>query len=207
MSDPNGYLIKQFNGHIDEVTVSNTARSADWIKTCYNNQSDTTIGEGYFIKSQGNEKNVCTFFYRRALVIDHTKVAGTSGTLPETGFPVLINISGDWLKTTAVDPTNGCIEDEDGDDIIFRASNGKTGLYHEIEDYDGTNGTLVAWVRVDSLSKETDTTIYMYYGNECITDPSEDPENVGPKLRRCVASIRRAGRYRGCGYLQGFHLI
>lgn len=29
-----------FNGTIDEVRISNTARSADWIKTCYNNQSD-----------------------------------------------------------------------------------------------------------------------------------------------------------------------
>jgi len=29
-----------FNGIIDEVRVSNTARTADWIKTCYNNQGD-----------------------------------------------------------------------------------------------------------------------------------------------------------------------
>ncbi|MGA1867666.1 MAG: DUF2341 domain-containing protein [bacterium] len=164
---------------IDEVRFSSKARDVDWIKTCYNNQSDTTIGEGYFIKSLGNEKTICTFFYRRAIAMDHTKVGmDNSGELPATGFPVLIDISGDWLKTTAEDPVNGCIEDADGDDIIFRASNGKTGLYHEIEDYDGSNGTLVAWVRVNSLSKETDTTIYMYYGNACITDPTEEPEEV-----------------------------
>jgi len=34
-SSPAGY----FDGIIDEVRISNIARSADWIKTCYNNQS------------------------------------------------------------------------------------------------------------------------------------------------------------------------
>jgi len=32
-----------FDGTIDEVRISETARSADWIKTCYNNQSDTGV--------------------------------------------------------------------------------------------------------------------------------------------------------------------
>ena len=43
------------NARIDEARISNTARSADWIKTSYNNQSDTTIGSGYFVKSLGPE--------------------------------------------------------------------------------------------------------------------------------------------------------
>ena len=121
----------------------------------------------------------CKFEYRRPIVIDHTKVGvDDSGTLPATGFPVLISLTGNWLKTTLVDATNGRIENANGYDIIFRESDGVTGLYHEIESYDGTNGTLVAWVRVDSLSKAADTTIYMYYGNACITSPTEDPANV-----------------------------
>jgi hypothetical protein len=168
-----------FDGYLDEVRVSNTARDADWIKTCYNNQSDTTIGEGYFINSLSSEAAACKFLYRRPIVIDHTKVGtDNSGTLPSTGFPVLVSLSGNWLKTTATDPTNGRIESSNGYDIVFRESDGWTGLYHEIEEYDGTTGTLVAWVRIDSLSKAADTTIYMYYGNACIEEASEDPENV-----------------------------
>jgi hypothetical protein len=121
----------------------------------------------------------CKFEYRRPIVIDHTKVGvDDSGTLPATGFPVLISLTGNWLKTTLVDATNGRIENANGYDIIFRESDGVTGLYHEIESYDGTNGTLVAWVRINSLSKAEDTTIYMYYGNACITTPTENPENV-----------------------------
>lgn len=52
LSFPN-YL---FDGTIDEVRVSDTDRSADWIATCYNNQSDTTIGAGHFIKEVGSEE-------------------------------------------------------------------------------------------------------------------------------------------------------
>ncbi|MGA1844575.1 MAG: DUF2341 domain-containing protein [bacterium] len=119
------------------------------------------------------------FSYWRSITIDHTLVGiNNTGTLPATGFPVLVSLSGNWLKTTTVDPVNGRIESDNGADIIFRKSDGETGLYHEIETYDGTNGTLVAWVRIDSLSKATDTTIYIFYGNACVTAPSEDPGNV-----------------------------
>jgi len=119
------------------------------------------------------------YAYRRSITIDYTKVGmDNSGTLPSTGFPVLVSLSGNWLKTTATDPTNGRIENANGYDIIFRESDGTTPLDHEIENYDGTNGILVAWVRVDSLSKSSNTTIYMYYGNKCITSATENPTNV-----------------------------
>ncbi len=77
------------------------------------------------------------FSYRRPITIDYTKVGlDNIGTLPATGFPVLISLSGEWLQTTTINPTNGRIESADGDDIIFRESDGRTGLYHEIESYD-----------------------------------------------------------------------
>ena len=120
------------------------------------------------------------FSYYREITIDHTLVDGTSGALPATGFPVLISLTathdGNWIKTT--DQTGGHIESADGYDIIFRDSDNQTQLYHEIEDYDGATGTLVAWVRIDSLSKENDTTIYMYYGNKCNNSPTGNPAKV-----------------------------
>ena len=51
----------------------------------------------------------------------------------------------------------------DGDDIFFTGADGTTGLDHEIESY--ADGTLVAWVEIPFLDSNTDTTIYMYYGN------------------------------------------
>ena len=44
-----------FDGIIDEARISNTARSGDWITTCYNNQSDQTVGSDHFIKAVGSE--------------------------------------------------------------------------------------------------------------------------------------------------------
>jgi hypothetical protein len=172
----------ELDGIVDEVRASDKARSADWIKTSFNNQSDTAIGEGKFIKSLGDEMIACKFLYRRPITIDHTNVGiDNSGTLPATGFPVLVSITmggtEHWLKWSGAH-ASGHVESELGWDIIFRKLDGQTQLYHEIEEYDGTTGTLVAWVRIDNLSKETDTTIYMYYGNDCITSPTEEPENV-----------------------------
>ena len=70
----------------------------------------------------------------------------------------------------------GLVESANGDDIIFRKSDGQTGLYHEIETHDAINGKLWVWVRYPSLSKAADTTIYMYYGNACIAGPTANAD-------------------------------
>ena len=118
------------------------------------------------------------FGYRRQITIldSMTPTASCSSNL--SNFPVLISLSGNWLKTTATDPTNGRIYSANGYDIIFRASDGVTQLDHEIEQYDGTNGTLVAWVRIPTLAYNADTTIYMYYGNAAITSATANPTGV-----------------------------
>jgi len=155
----------------DTVTIDLAASNVTLSSDDVGDNGVTSVTHSYC----GTDK----FTYRRSITIDHTLVGiDNTGTLPSTGFPVLVSLSGNWLKTTAADPTNGRIQSADGWDIIFRASDGETHLYHEIEKYDGANGTLVAWVRVDSLSKSADTTIYMYYGNGCIDSPTEDPGNV-----------------------------
>ncbi|MCK5333371.1 MAG: DUF2341 domain-containing protein, partial [Candidatus Aenigmarchaeota archaeon] len=88
--------------------------------------------------------------YRKEIVIDYTKVNES-----QTNFPVLINI-------TDADLSDGA--KSNGDDIAFAGSTG-TQLDHEIEFYNGTTGYLVAWVRMPTLSNETNTTLYMYYNN------------------------------------------
>ena len=93
--------------------------------------------------------------YRKSNTIDHTKVGATL-----TDFPVLISLTSDaGLAAYAQD---------NGNDIVFTASNGVTKLDHEIEQFDGNTGKLVAWVRVPSVSSLSDTVIYLYYGNPSI---------------------------------------
>jgi hypothetical protein len=142
---------------VDEVRISNIARSDAWIKTQYNNEKNPelflTVGE------QG-----INFQYKKDITIDHNKVAADL-----TGFPVLIDIYDSDLHTK-VQP--------DGDDIMF-TSNGRS-LPHEIElfdqQYNSTHAHLVAWVRAD-ISSVSNTVISMYYANSAMGS-KESPEEV-----------------------------
>ncbi len=154
---------KVFNGIVDEVRISNTVRSADWILTEYRNQQDPTS-----FYTVGPEENAAgqefEFSYKKDIVVDHNKVDADL-----TEFPLLIDIFDTDLRTD-VQP--------DGDDIIFKS--GTVLLPHEIELFDqnhnSTHAHLVAWVKTD-LSSTVDTILAMYYSNP--QAPSqENPNNV-----------------------------
>ncbi|MCE5345625.1 MAG: DUF2341 domain-containing protein [Bacteroidales bacterium] len=106
------------------------------------------------------------YSYERNITIDHNKVSGGSDLY---NFPVLINLTGqNFLKTA---PT-GQISNANGYDIIFTDSN-YNQLDHQLEYYNGTNGDLVAWVRIPTLSYSSNTVIKILYENPQITtDPS-----------------------------------
>jgi hypothetical protein len=90
--------------------------------------------------------------YRKKITIDHTKVDGNL-----ENFPVLISLTDPDLSDKA---------QNDGDDILFMDGPGVANrLYHEIEYYEDSNGELVAWVNIPSLSSNEDTILYLYYGN------------------------------------------
>jgi uncharacterized repeat protein (TIGR02543 family) len=91
--------------------------------------------------------------YRKLITIDYTKV-----NAPLTNFPVLIYRSSDADVATKAQPN--------GQDILFILySDNTTKLNHEIESYNNTDGNLVAWVNVTSVSSTADTKLWMYYGN------------------------------------------
>ena len=94
--------------------------------------------------------------FRKKITIDNTKVSGTS----HTDFAVLISLSSDTdLNSSNVQSA--------GEDIRFTNEDGSAVLSYEIESFsnDGTDGTLVAWVEIPTLSGTADTVLYMYYGN------------------------------------------
>ena len=167
----NGAPGEFFKHNIDEVRVANTARSAGWIATEYNNQKSPST-----FYSLGDEQNL-GYSFRKQITIDYTKVGASCGS-GLSNFPVLINISGDAdLKTTG---NSGHVTSASGYDIIFRSSDDKTKLDHEIEKFDGTSGhgDLVAWVRIPTLSNSANTSIYMYYGNSNISSSQENKNGV-----------------------------
>jgi len=90
--------------------------------------------------------------YRKMITVNHTMVAGDLDY-----FPVLLDLTDTDLRDKAQD---------DGDDILFMDGSGvATRLYHELEEFDGSTGRMIAWVNVSSLNPTVDTSFYMYYGN------------------------------------------
>ncbi|KPJ58601.1 MAG: hypothetical protein AMJ46_13950, partial [Latescibacteria bacterium DG_63] len=158
---------QEWVGEIDEVRVSNVARSADWIKTCSNNQGSPST-----FYSMGGEDD--HYSYRKRITIDHDQVDGScEGDL--SNFPLLVRIENNPdLKNRE---NGGDVENSNGYDIIFRGFDGST-LSHEIEKYDGSAGTLVAWVKVPTLRADQDTVIYLCYGNSTITSSQENVTGV-----------------------------
>lgn len=104
--------------------------------------------------------------YERNITIDHTKVSGGNDLF---NFPVMVSFTGqDFLKNS---PT-GHIQNTNGYDIIFTDEN-YNKLDHQSEYYNGTNGDLIAWVRIPTLSCSANTVIKILYGNaQVTTDPS-----------------------------------
>jgi hypothetical protein len=156
-----------FNGLFDEVRLSSVARSADWIRTEYDNQNDTDSFYSIGSSIKVSVPSFNDFEYYKIITIDHTKVLGSSS---HVNFPMLVSIFDSDLYDN-VQPN--------GNDIAF--TDGITWLDHEIErfnqNYNDTHAQLIAWVRIPSLASSIDTIIYMYYGNPSM-GPQENPHNV-----------------------------
>ncbi|MCK4692702.1 MAG: DUF2341 domain-containing protein, partial [Anaerolineales bacterium] len=106
----------------------------------------------------------CDYEFRKVITIQASQV-----TADQTNFPVLINLASD--TELAASARN------DGFDISFTSDDGLTKLSHQIEDFNGGTGALVAWVKVPNLSSSVDTDIYIYYGNPTATN-QEDADGV-----------------------------
>ncbi|MFW9829710.1 MAG: DUF2341 domain-containing protein, partial [Candidatus Thorarchaeota archaeon] len=154
---------------IDEVRISSTIRSNDWLKTEYDNQNDPssfgTIGTEELVNDI--TPNSDYFEYHKIITIDHTKVIGTGSHI---NFPFLVSI---FDKDLHFDVQS------DGDDIAF-SMDGKW-LDHQIEsfnkDYNGTDAQLVAWIRIPFLSTAEDTEIIMHYSNSTMNS-RQNPTGV-----------------------------
>jgi Concanavalin A-like lectin/glucanases superfamily/Domain of unknown function (DUF2341) len=154
-----------FPGVIDEVRVSGTVRSSDWIAAEYHNQNSPGTFYSLGSESGGGGSGAQwyntggTWAHRKAITISHTQVSGSASL---TNYPMLFSVTDPNLKTVA---NGGSVGKTDGSDILFTAADGLTKLNHEIELYNGTTGQLVAWVQIPTLSPTADTPLYIYYGN------------------------------------------
>ncbi|GEM_PF-1992698 len=173
-----GALAEALTGPLDEVRISNSARSAGWIATEYTNQSSPRTFYGLGGQQAANRTAAGTQFgttvsadtkpgwyqsgannwsNRKKITIPFTKVSGGANL---TNFPVLISHTDPDLRTTA----NGGKAASGSGEFIFTASDGTTSLPYEIETYSSSSGQFIGWVNVTTLSATADTYLYMYYG-------------------------------------------
>ena len=152
---------------LDEMRLSNSQRSGDWIKTEYNNQGSPATF--YAISSSISNDE---YSYRRTVTIDHSKVPNTD----QSNFPLLVSGTYSYLATTA---NGGNVQNSNGYDIIFTSDCGcTTKLDHEVESYNAATGAVNYWVRVPTVSHTSDTIIYMCYGNTAISTSQANTTGV-----------------------------
>lgn len=107
------------------------------------------------------------YSFGKHILINESQIPGTTAL---TNFPLLIQLTDNDLRHTS---SGGSVSNINGYDIIFTLGDCSTQLNHEIEHYNPTNGNLIAWVRIPSLSATVDMGIHMYYGNNAIaSNPS-----------------------------------
>ena len=154
-----------FNGFIDEARISSVGRNECWVGSTYNSiTSPATVGA----------EQALLYGYSQPITIKDLMTPASCGAAL-SNFPILVSIANNAnLKTVS---HGGHVQNANGYDIIFTDSNGAQ-LDHEIEQYDGNGGTLVAWVRIPTLAYNADTTIYLNYGNASITLPTANPTGV-----------------------------
>ena len=115
------------------MTVKAIAYKTGFTDSSVASATYTVTGSSWYNTSWNN---------RKAIIIDHTKVSGSSNL---SNFPVLVSVTDANLKTTA---NGGNVGKSDGTDILFTSSDGATKLAHELDSYNASTGQLIAWVSV-----------------------------------------------------------
>ena len=131
-----------FRGQIDELRLSKTARSEEWLKATYdtaNNASFATYGAGNDWRKYAKKFSI-------------TFPGAPSGTL--TDFPVLVRVAANSPEGFSY---NDCLRGS-GADLRFCDADGNL-LASEVDTWN-TSGTSLIWVKVPTLTSSTKITAY-----------------------------------------------
>ena len=136
-------------------------------------QSQTTFRGAVTVRGVSDTPGPSNGPFRRLITIDHTKVPNTD----QTSFPVAVAGTYSYLATVA---NGGKVKNASGFDVGFYTntdcSTGK--MDWETEMWTASNGKVVYWVRVASLSHTVDTSFYLCYGNAAITTDQSNKTGV-----------------------------
>jgi hypothetical protein len=151
-----------WNGVIDEVRISSIVRSADWIKTEYNNQSAPSTFLHISVESPASVTCPSGYQYYRTVSVNSNSVSA-----PLSNFPVLISST---VSSWATSGNGGRLQNANGYDLILTtATDGSNyNLAFETETYTAASGAINYWVKVPTLPS-TGTLLMAYYDNSGVS--------------------------------------
>jgi hypothetical protein len=139
-----------FSGQLDEVRISNVARSADWVRLNYENQKphQTLVNV--------NPENFGEWDFVRSLVLN-TTATGANVAGEVENFPVLVRLRADNFDFNQAE--------EAGEDIRFALPTGLP-LEYEIERWDAPSKAADIWVLLPKiLGNSANQSFNMFWGN------------------------------------------
>jgi pimeloyl-ACP methyl ester carboxylesterase len=161
--------IREFNGTIDEVRISDKARSDAWIKATYESGRDNLLDFGSEeIEADGGW--LVGWDKRVKVTIDQNDVDSNL-----SDFPIMIHLSSSsgWNNDDVT-----FVFDEVGSDskkIAVTEGDGVKECYVEIEDWDDTNEQAWLWTKIPTVSNTSNTVLYLYYD----TNHADNTDYVG----------------------------
>jgi len=159
-------FIQEWDGRIDEVRVSSSYRSPEWILTAYNNQNDPES----FYKVTGEALSTAEYQFSRRVTI----AAGAS-TVP-AGYSVPITLNHAALVAAGK-------SQPDGDDLRIMYWDGTTMMeLDRVLDSDSSwsSASSKIWFKIQSdiPAGTSDDSYFLYYGNPSTSSPPNDHANV-----------------------------
>jgi hypothetical protein len=143
-----------FSGSIDEAHISNIARSADWIKTEYNNQSNAAPFAGNFILPLGSEENAIPPTITSVITSLSSGTYTTGIAIPLTvNFSKAVTSTGNVTVTLNTAPSRSC---------TFTITNANSGTCtYTTQAGDNTSASLSASIS-GSISDQFGTAMEFY---------------------------------------------
>jgi len=129
------------------------------------------------------------YTYKRTVTVDNTKVSGSAN---HPDFTMLFK----GTYSDLADTSNGGKVVNNGSNLDIRfESTGDAQLKHHVVEWDNTDGTIVAWVKVPTLDPDDDTVVNLYYGKS-LSGTEQDEANTWKSGFKMVLPLNEASGTR-----------
>jgi hypothetical protein len=152
-----------FTGVVDNATLANASRSADFIKLSYENQKATNTLANIGLGGPVTSTPYGLWGGHRTITLN-TTASGANVATDVTNFPVLIRLTS--AEALIINESKA-----DGSDVRFSKMDDATAIPFHVESWDSTGAAI--WVKMDTVKGNNSTqAIRMHWGNSAASSLS-----------------------------------